>query len=197
MYFVRCADDFVVCFQYKGEANRFRRELQTRLEKFRLGLHPGKTRLIAFGRFAESNRKRRGEGRPATFDFLGFTRYCRRTRRGRFGLGRKPIAKRMAPFLMKGQLIRWMHGKVQETGQWLGQVFNGWLNYLCRTDELSLPAVLLQTAPMDMDAHPKTAIPKGSYSMGIPEQAAAYWPALKIRHPWPDARLVVKCASAI
>lgn len=100
-YIIRYADDFVVGFQYKREAKRFLRQLRERLEKFGLSLHPGKTRLIEFGCFAERNRRNRGDGRPETFDFLGFTHYCRKDRKGRFGLGRKPIAKRMARFLKR------------------------------------------------------------------------------------------------
>ena len=72
-HIVRYADDFVMCFQYKREAERCLHRLRGRLDKFRLSLHPEKTRLIEFGRFAETNRRRRGAGRPETFDFLGFT----------------------------------------------------------------------------------------------------------------------------
>ncbi len=79
---VRYADNFVVGFQYKREADRSLRDLWTRLDKFGLSLHPDKTRLIEFGRYAEQNRRKRGEGRLATFDFLGFTHYCRKTRSG-------------------------------------------------------------------------------------------------------------------
>ena len=130
-YIVRYADDFVVCFQYRREAERYLRDLRARLDKFGLTLHPDKTRLIEFGRFAEVNRKRRGQSRPETFDFLGFTHYCRKTRSGRFGLGRKPIAKRMVRFLKRvhAQLIRRMHHSVEEVGCWLGRVLKGWLNY--------------------------------------------------------------------
>ena len=199
VYFVRYADDFVVCFQYKGEANRFRRELQARLEKFRLSLHPDKTRLIEFGRFAESNRKRRGEGRPATFDFLGFTHYCRRTRRGRFGLGRKPIAKRMARFLkrVKEQLIRWMHGTVHDTGKWLGQVLDGWLNYYAvPTNYPYLRRCFERLRKTWMRILRRRSQKDHTEWEYLNKLIAAYWPALKIRHPWPDARLVVKRASA-
>lgn len=120
---VRYLDDFVVGFQNKWEAERFLRDLRTRLDKFGLGLHPDKTRLIEFGRFAEQNRRERGERRPAIFDFLGFTHYCRTTRSGRFGLGRKPMATRMAKFLtrVRAELIRRMHHCVHETGKWLGK----------------------------------------------------------------------------
>ena len=173
VYIVRYADDFVVCFQYRREAKRFLRELHERLKKFGLSLHPGKTRLIKFGRFAGKDRKRRGEGRPETFDFLGFTHYCRRTRKGQFGLGRKPIAKRMARFLkrIKKQLIRRMHRKVGETGIWLGQVLKGWLNYYAVPTSFFLSQALFRTAPLDLDARPAATIPKGSHIVGRHAQA--------------------------
>ena len=93
---VRYADDFVVGFQHKRDAERFLDAAKERFGRFELDLHPDKTRLIEFGRFAWKDRRQRGQGRPETFDFLGFTHYCTKTRRGRFQLGRKPIAKRMS-----------------------------------------------------------------------------------------------------
>ena len=92
---VRYCDDFVVGCQRKADAERFLHDLRERMSQFALELHPDKTRLIEFGRFAMANRRARGERRPETFDFLGFTHYCRKTRNGGFGLGRKPIAKRV------------------------------------------------------------------------------------------------------
>ena len=124
MIVVRYADDFVLGFQYRGDAERFLRELGERLAANGLVLHPDKTRLIEFGRYAEANRWERGQGRPETFDFLGFTHYCGKTRRGYFALGRKPIAKRMGRKLreLKEQLRKRMHADKLETGRWLGQV---------------------------------------------------------------------------
>ena len=112
-------------------AERFLKHLKERLGCFELDLHPDKTRLIEFGRFARKNRQHRGLGKPETFDFLGFTHYCEKDRKGRFQLGRKPVAKRMTRTLkrIKEELRRRMHHGVEETGKWLGQVLNGWLNY--------------------------------------------------------------------
>ena len=90
---VRYADDFVVGCQRKADAEQFLRDLKERLGDFALDLHPDKTRLIEFGRFALVDRRARGERRPETFDFLGFTHYCKKQRNGQFGLGRKPIAR--------------------------------------------------------------------------------------------------------
>ena len=92
---VRYADDFVMGFQDRRDADRCLRELRKRLEKFGLELHPEKTRLIEFGRYAAERRSRRGEGKPETFDFLGFTHYCGTTRKGAFIIKRKSIAKRI------------------------------------------------------------------------------------------------------
>jgi RNA-directed DNA polymerase len=128
---VRYADDFVVGFQHRGEAEQFLKELQERFGKFRLELHPQKTRLIEFGRYAAERRKRRGEGRPETFDFLGFTHLCGEDQRGWFQLRRQSVAKRMRAKLqqVKEELRRRMHHKASDVGRWLRSVVQGWYNY--------------------------------------------------------------------
>ena len=128
---VRYADDFVVGFQDRGDAERFLRDLRRRLEQFGLQLHPDKTRLIEFGRYAAERREKRGEGRPETFDFLGFTHCCGKTRKGTFTIKRKSIAKRMRAKLqkIKMQLKRRMHDAIDEVGGWLRSVVRGWFNY--------------------------------------------------------------------
>ena len=128
---VRYADDFAVGFQDRGDAERFLRELRKRIEQFGLQLHPDKTRLIEFGRYAAERRAERGLGRPETFDFLGFTHYCGTTRKGTFTIKRKSIAKRMRAKLqeIKMQLRRRMHDAVVEVGSWLRSVVQGWFNY--------------------------------------------------------------------
>lgn len=88
------ADDFVACFQYKNEAEMFHRLLKERLKLFRLELEPNKTRLIEFGRFAETNCHRRNKSKPGTFDFLGFTHYCSKSQRGWFRVKRKTSKKK-------------------------------------------------------------------------------------------------------
>jgi RNA-directed DNA polymerase len=131
MIMVRYADDFVVGFQDRGDAERFLRELRKRLEQFGLQLHPDKTRLIEFGRYAAERREERGEGRPETFDFLGFTHCCGKTRKGAFTIKRKSIAKRMRAKLqeIKRQLTTRMHDAIAEVGGWLRSVVRGWYNY--------------------------------------------------------------------
>jgi group II intron reverse transcriptase/maturase len=99
---VRFADDFVVGFQHRAEAERFRTELQERLRKFNLELHADKTRLIEFGTFAAENTKARGEGRPDSFDFLGFTHICGKTRKGKFAVLRQTMRKKMQRKLKEG-----------------------------------------------------------------------------------------------
>ena len=111
VYIVRYADDFVLGFQYRSEAVRFAKDLRDRLEEYGLELATHKTRLIEFGRQAAHNRRQRGERRPETFDFLGLTHYCRTMSNGKFGLGRKPIAKRVRRTLkaIKERLRMRMH----------------------------------------------------------------------------------------
>lgn len=131
MIVVRYADDFITGFQHRSDAERFLRELAARLEKFGLTLHPDKTRLIEFGRFAAERRLKQGLGKPETFDFLGFTHYCGKTRNGKFQLQRQSIRKRMRATLqsIKLELHRRMHHSVDDVGRWLQSVVQGWLNY--------------------------------------------------------------------
>ena len=128
---VRYADDNVLGFQYLAEADRFLAEFRERLRKFGLELHPDKTRRIEFGRFAEVNRTKRGEGKPETFDFLGFTHISGKDRKGGYAVKRKTVSKRMRAKLleMKQQLRRRMHEPPAQTGQWLRSVVQGYFNY--------------------------------------------------------------------
>ena len=129
---VRYADDIVLGFQVKSDAERFRAELEERFRKFQLELHPQKTRLLEFGPFAISNRQRRGEGKPETFNFLGFTHICVRKRsNGMFTVLRQTIRKRMQAKLseVKTELRRRMHDPVPEVGQWLRSVVSGHFRY--------------------------------------------------------------------
>lgn len=128
---VRYADDFIVGFQHRHEAERFLEELRERLAKFSLELHPDKTRLIEFGRFADENRRRRGDGKPETFDFLGFTHACGKTRKGKFKVIRQTVAKRMRAKLkaIKLGLRRRLHRPIPEVGRWLRSVLRGYYRY--------------------------------------------------------------------
>ena len=129
---VRYADDFVIGFESHGEAIACLDALRTRFAKFGLELHEGKTRLIEFGRFATERRAAKGEGPPETFDFLGFTHKCGKTRKhGRFTVHRHSVAKRMRTTLqaIKAKLRTRMHWPLGEIGRWLRRVVQGWLNY--------------------------------------------------------------------
>ena len=129
---VRYADDIVVGFENRTDAERFLSEWKERMQKFGLELHPDKTRLIEFGRHASENRKKRGEDKPETFHFMGFTHMCGQTRKtGRFIVKRKTIRKRLSAKLkeLKEELRRRWHEPVAEVGKWLKSVVRGYFNY--------------------------------------------------------------------
>ena len=128
---VRYADDVVLGFQHFADAERFHKALKGRMERFGLALHPGKTRIIEFGRFAAQNRERRGQGKPETFNFLGFTHYCGKTLKGKFAVKRKTVAKRMAAKLaeVRQELKARKHRPMAEVAKWLGSVVRGYFNY--------------------------------------------------------------------
>ena len=192
---VRYADDVVVGFEHKQDAERFLHALGERLGQFDLALHPAKTRLIEFGRNAEANRRARGLGRPETFDFLGFTHYCRKTRHGRFGLGRKPAAKRVRRTLkrIKEVLRRRMHHDLHEVARWLGRVVNGWLNYFAvPTSSLQLEQFVRALQRIWMKVLRRRS-QRGRFSWKrLQVLVDRYWPKPRIRHPWPGARFAVK-----
>lgn len=129
---VRYADDFVMGFQHRHEADQFLDALKARLDQFGLALHPEKTRLIEFGRFAAENRHKRGKGKPESFDFLGFTHICTKTRLGTwFHIRRKTAKKRLRTTLakVKAALRKRMHDPVPEVGEWLQRVVLGYYQY--------------------------------------------------------------------
>ena len=129
---VRYADDFVVGFQHRTDADCFLRDLRERFRRFNLELHPDKTRLIEFGRFAARDREACGLGKPETFNFLGFTHSCSKTRKnGKFIVLRRPMKKRMRAKLKQiYHELRWrMHHPVASVGAWLSRVLHGWYRY--------------------------------------------------------------------
>jgi group II intron reverse transcriptase/maturase len=129
---VRYADDIVVGFKSKADADRFWAELAERMRKFNLELHPEKTRLLEFGPFAMDNRQRRGEGKPETFNFLGFTHICVKKRsNGMYTVLRQTIRKRLQAKLneVKAELQRRMHLPIPEVGKWLQAVVRGHIRY--------------------------------------------------------------------
>jgi group II intron reverse transcriptase/maturase len=131
MIIVRYADDIVVGFGYQSEAERFKEELAERLKKFNLELHNEKTQLIEFGRYAATNRTQRGEGKPETFNFLGFSHICGKTRQGNFCVLRQTMKKRMQAKLetLRTEMKQRMHTPVPDQGQWLRSVLTGHYQY--------------------------------------------------------------------
>jgi RNA-directed DNA polymerase len=128
---VRYCDDFIVGFQHKDDAEQFLRDLRERFHRFHLELHPDKTRLIEFGRWASERRQRRGQGKPETFDFLGFTHICSKTRTGKFTVRRKTVAKRLRKKLqeIKQTLRERIHWSIRQLGAWLKSVLTGHYRY--------------------------------------------------------------------
>jgi RNA-directed DNA polymerase len=136
---IRYADDTILGFQYKRDADSLLKLLESRLAGFSLSLHPAKTRLLQFGRYAQERRAKNGKGKPETFDFLGFTHYCSRAiKNGWFKVVRKTVARRMRVQLqeVKTELRRRLHRPVPETGRWLGQIIRGHMAYYAVPDNI-------------------------------------------------------------
>ncbi|MGC4053167.1 MAG: reverse transcriptase domain-containing protein [Paludibaculum sp.] len=131
MIVVRYADDLVLGFEYRAEAEQFRKQFEERLAKFGLELHEEKTRLIEFGRFARQNRRQRGEGEPENFSFLGFRHQCGTSNRGYFTIWRQTVKQRLEAKLqqVKQTLRERMHAPVPEVGRWLERVVKGFNQY--------------------------------------------------------------------
>ncbi|HET6179395.1 MAG TPA: reverse transcriptase domain-containing protein, partial [Candidatus Sulfotelmatobacter sp.] len=188
---IRFADDTIVGFQYQADADRFLENLRERLAMFGLELHPDKTRRIEFGRFAEENRKRRGEGKPETFDFLGLTHISGKNSLGRFAVRRKTIGKRMRGKLrrIKTELHQRMHDPLVQTGQWLKSIVQGHFNYYAvpgNTPSLSLFRHRLLV-------HWWHSVRRRSQKHRIPwtrmlDLARRWLPVSNVLHPYPDAR---------
>ena len=193
---VRYADDFVMGFQYRNEADLFLQQLRERMAKFGLELHQEKTRLIEFGRFAAANRSKRGEGKPETFDFLGFTHICAKTKRGnRFTIRRKTIAKRVRAKVKKmkeGIRLR-MHDPIPEQGQWLRAVVLGHLNYYAVPgNKQSTDA--FRTAAMREWLHALRRRSQKARSLTwerFKRLVRTWLPTSRVRHPYPTQRLRV------
>jgi hypothetical protein len=170
---VRYADDIILGFQHQAEADRFLENFRERLGMFGLELHPDKTRRIEFGRFAEQNRTRRGEGKPETFDFLGFTHISGKNSLGRFMVRRKTIRKRLRAKLreIKQQLRKRMHDPVRQTGQWLKSVVQGHFNYYAVPGNLASLGVFRDRVLV----HWWRTLRRGARSAGSTGRVPLYW----------------------
>jgi len=196
VYIVRYCDDFVLGFQYRSDAQQFQGELAQRLAKFSLELHPGKTRLIEFGRFAAADRKKRGQGKPETFDFLGFTHYCTKRRSdGGFTVRRKTIAKRMRAKLkkVKEDLRCKMCLPVDLQGRWLGSVIRGHFNYYAVPgNAVALNAFRRQVIKIWLKTLRRRSHKGRNLTWGRFIRWIDKWiPPVRIVHPYPNQRLRV------
>jgi group II intron reverse transcriptase/maturase len=191
---VRFADDFVVGFQHQEEAKRFLDELSERFAKFGLALHSDKTRLVEFGRFADRDRRWRGDGKPETFHFLGFTHICTKTQKGHFTVLRQTMKKRMRAKLaaVKAELRRRMHKPIAELGAYLRSVVKGHyqyygvpLNYRAlRAFRQSVAMLWLRTLRRRSQKHRVTVTRIGKL-------IRRWLPLPRICHPYPLVRLGV------
>jgi RNA-directed DNA polymerase len=195
MIIVRYADDLVVGFEHEADARRFWEAMRVRLEEFALTLHPDKTRLIEFGRFAAARRARRGLGKPETFRFLGFTHICGRSRRGTFQLQRKSRRDRMRSTLraVKEALRRRMHQPIPVQGRWLKQVVTGYFAYHgVPTNRRALAAFRHHVTDLWRRALRRRSQKDDLTWARITKLAAAWLPQPCILHPWPSERFAVR-----
>ncbi len=195
MIIVRYADDIIVGFEREDDARRFLDAMRERLGKFALSLHPDKTRLIEFGRHAADRRAQRGLGKPETFQFLGFTHICGKSRQGRFLLQRKSRRDRMRAKLkaIKQELKRRMHQPIPIQGKWLGQVVKGWFNYhAVPTNSRALNAFRFHVTNIWRQTLRRRS-QKGDITWERITRLANDWlPQAKILHPWPQQRFAVR-----
>jgi len=195
MIMVRYADDTVVGFQHESDARRFRDAMRDRLREFSLSLHPEKTRLIEFGRFAATDRKPRGLGKPETFTFLGFTFICGLSRCGNFQLQRKTRRDRMLGKLkdIKAELRRRMHRPIPEQGRWLRQVVTGhFAYYAVPTNSRALSAFRHHVTDLWRRTLRRRSQKDGFTWDRMTRLVDDWLPQPRILHPWPDVRFDVR-----
>jgi RNA-directed DNA polymerase len=192
---VRWADDFIVGFEHREDAERFLAELRERFAQFALELNAEKTRLIEFGRYAARNRQTRGLGRPETFDFLGFTHCCAKNKSGGFMLRRTTIKKRMAAKLreVKADLMRRRHLPIPEQGRWLASVVRGHLAYYAVPGNIDTVVAFRTQATRHWHGALRRRSQRTSLNWERMNRLSIRWlPPARIQHPWPDARFNAK-----
>jgi len=194
MIIVRYADDLVVGFEREEDARRFLDAMRARLEGFELMLHPDKTRLIEFGRFAAANRKKRGLGKPETFAFMGFTFICGKSRRGNFQLQRKTRGDRMRAKLqaIKEELRYRMHWPIPQQGRWLRQIVMGHFAYFAvPTNGRAVSAFRHHVTDLWRRTLQRRS-QKDGFTWDRAVKVVERWlPKPRILHPWPDVRFAV------
>ena len=195
MIIVRYADDVVAGFEHEDDARRFLDAMRERFKEFALSLHPEKTRLIEFGRHAAANREKCGIGKPETFNFLGFTFICAKSRGGNFQVKRKTRRDRMKAKLqeVKWELRRRMHQPIPEQGKWLRQVVTGFFAYhAVPTNFVALEAFQLHTTRIWRRVLRRRSQKDGFTWKRIEKLADDFLPTPRILHPWPSDRFAVK-----
>src|SRR6202051_3058195 len=194
MIIVRYADDFIVGFQYERDARGFLDELRARLQEFALSLHPEKTRLIEFGRFAAKDRKARGQGKPETFNFLGFTFICGKTRSGKFLLARKTRRDRMRAKRRRltQEMWRRMHHPIPQQGKWLGHVVRGYFNYHAVPMNFWSPAFFRVEVAKGWRRVLSRRSQRGNLNWAQMTKLMNEWlPRPRILQPWPSLNIAV------
>jgi RNA-directed DNA polymerase len=189
---VRFADDFIVGFEHREDAERFLDELRGRFAKFGLELHPEKTRLVEFGRHAARDRAARGAGKPETFAFLGFTHICATSGRGRFWVRRKTSSKKVRAKLaeVKAEIRRRRYLPIPEQGKWLASVIRGHQAYYGVPGNYDA----VHTFRTQVTRHWHQALRRRSQrgrklTWGRMNRLATRWlPPTRIVHPFPEAR---------
>jgi RNA-directed DNA polymerase len=195
MIVVRWADDFVVGFQHRRDAAQFHKELAERLAQFNLKLHPEKTRVLEFGRYAAERRTRRGQGKPETFNFLGFTHICgKRKRDGRFTVLRRTMSKRKRNKLkaIKAELRQRMHQRVAEVGKWLRSVVEGHNRYYGVPTNLPSLASFRHHVGRHWSRTLRRRSQKQRLTWARMRRLLVYWlPWPQLHHPYPRQRFAV------
>ena len=195
MIMVRYADDIVVGFQRESDARRFWDAMRERLREFALTLHPDKTRLIAFGRFAAQNREKRGLGKPETFKFLGFVLICGRSRRGDFQIRRKSRRDRRSAKLreIKEALQERRHVPIPEVGRWLAQVVAGYFAYhAVPTNSPALSAFRYHLVVLWHRQLCRRSQRAYVAWERMAKLADEFLPKPRVLHPWPSVRFAVR-----
>jgi RNA-directed DNA polymerase len=195
MIIVRYADDIVVGFEHETDARRFWDAMRVRLQEFSLSLHPEKTRLIEFGRHAANKRKQRGLGKPETFNFLGMTFVCGKSRAGKFLLKRRTRRDRMQAKIKEvaGGLRRRMHQSIPEQGKWLKQVITGFFNYHAVPTNWAALGAFRDEITERWRWTLSRRSQKGGLTWARMEKLVDDWlPKPRILHPWPNQRFAVK-----
>ena len=189
------ATHLLVGFERRSDAHRFWEAMRERLAEFSLSLHPDKTRLIEFGRFAAVTRAQRGLGKPETFDFLGFTFICGTSRQGGFLVKRKTRRDRMRAKLreIKDELRRRRHWPIPEQGRWLKQVVTGFLAYhAVPTNGAALSTFRYHVTDLWRRSLQRRSQRDGCTWKRMRKLGDAWLPQPRILHPWPQQRFAVK-----